>query len=263
MVITRVILLSMILLTTLVPWGVSYAQSPCLYPENYLDEIYQDLTTRGQEIGEVDTSDPAALSLFYVETYQLRHRYENMTPDLPDCALRGHNYFTNILGNWEDILGLALATHANPAATEEYIAEIAVLNERIQFFTPLLLNLFFPPATPTPIVLPTEIPVLSTFYVATEGLSVRNGPGPVFDRIGVVTGGTPVDIVGLDTLENGDVWYHIKFESGLPDSDGTGWIFGALVTAERPAEYPEPLPTTMLSPDEIEESATATPTPEP
>jgi hypothetical protein len=231
------------LLISLMPLSTVRAQDdqPCPYPEGYLDAVFDDLTRIGEEIAQVDTTDPAAISLFYVQTYQLRHRYENMTPNLPDCALRGHTYFTNILGNWEDILGLALATHANPAAADQYIAELTVINDRITFFTPYLLEEFFPPLPPTPIApTPTQPTVLNTFYVATEGLNVRAGAGAEFESLGVLTGGTPVQVVALDTLENGDTWYEIIF----PDSPtGTGWVFGPFVSPERPAQFPQPLPT--------------------
>lgn len=240
-----------ILLVALLPSLPLHAQSPetqpCPFPEDYLDNLLNDLTTTGENIGEVDTTDPAALSLAYVEMYQLRHRYENMIPNLPDCALRGHLYFTNILGNWEDILGLALATHANPDATEQYVSEIAVIQDRIEFFTPLLLEVFFPPLPPTPTPAPpTEIPVLSLFYVATQGLNVRAGPGAEFESIGILTGGTQVSVIGLDTKANGEVWYHILYESEIVDNDGTGWVFGPLISPERPEAFPEPLPTERL-----------------
>jgi uncharacterized protein YgiM (DUF1202 family) len=178
--------------------------------------------------------------LFYVELYQLRHRYENMTPTMPDCGLRGHTMFLAIVNNWQDTMGLVLATQANPDAMDQYIAEIEVIQERIEFFTPLLLEVFFPPLPPTPIPPDaTDVPVLQTFYIATEGLNVRSGPGSDFDAIGVLTGGNPVQVTSLDTLPNGDVWYQIIFADG---EDGLGWVFGPLISADVPPEFPEPLP---------------------
>lgn len=216
----------------------------CPLPEGYREGILDELTAVGETVASVNTADPAEVSLFFVSIYQIRHRYENMTPEIPNCALRGHAVFTNILGNWEDILGLTLAAIANPEAADQYIAEIDVLNDRIQFFAPILLDLFFPPVPPTPVPpSPTEPVILSTFYVNTEGLSVRAGPGPDFERVGLVTGGTAIEVVALDTLDGGDVWYQIIF----PDSEtGLGWVFGGLVSPERPEAFPEPLPTDAL-----------------
>jgi len=221
----------------------AHAQDPCPLPEGYLETMLIDLEETGQRIGEVDTTDPAEISVFYVQVYQLRHRYENMTMDIPDCGMRAHALFTNILGNWEDILGLALATHANPAAAQDYVNEIAVLTDRIQFFTPFLLNIAFPPVIPTPEPTPTEVVVLQTFYVSTQGLNVRAGPGAEFEALGVLTGGTPIQVVTLDTLDNGDVWYQILFDDA---PDGVGWVFGTMISSERPAEFPEPISTFEL-----------------
>jgi hypothetical protein len=221
-----------------------------------LEGVLEDLTETGEKIGQVDTADPSAIGVAFVEMYQLRHRYENLTPNLPDCALRGHTYFMNILSNWEDILGLALATFADPGFAEGYIAEIAVLSERIEFFTPLLLAEFFPPQVPTPLP-PTATPpaVLNTFYVATQGLNVRLGPGPEFAAVGVLTGGSEIQVLALDTLPNEDVWYEIVYP---PSPTGRGWVFGALISQERPAEFPAPLPTPTAGP-----SPTPTPRPQP
>lgn len=232
---------------------------PCDTPEGYLDNLFDDLGQIGTDIGQVETDDPAALSLFYVELYQLRHRYENLTLTLPDCALRGHSLFIHLLSNWADIVGLALAANANPAAAEQYIAEIETITERIDFFTPILLDLFFPPPPPTlEPATETPVPVLSTFYVNTLGLNVRGGPGSDFPSVGVLTGGTAVQIIGLDTLPNNDVWYQIVF----PESpDGTGWVFGQLLSPEIPEEFPEPIPTSRLPTATPRPSATPTPRP--
>jgi|GEM_PF-3954103 len=220
------------------------AITSCPFPEGYLDGALDDLTTVGEEIGQVNTADAGEVSLFYVRVYQLRHRYENEIPNLPDCALRGHVLLTNIFSNWEDILGLALAALANPEAADQYIAEIDVINQRIEFFTPLLIDELFPPVPPTPIPpTATDVPVLSVFYVDTEGLNVRSGPGGEFDSVGILTGGTAVDVVALDTLDNGDIWYQVLFEDG---EDGTGWVFGGLLSPTVPEAFPEPLPTEAL-----------------
>jgi hypothetical protein len=244
----RLVLFSLYLSLSLLWASPVLAQdsAPCPYPEGYLDDVLKDLTETGENIGQVDTTDPGAIGLAYVGMYQLRHRYENMTPNLPDCALRGHTYFTNLLGNWEDILGLALATHAHPEAAEQYIAEIGVVNERIAYFTPLLLAEFFPPIPPTPLPpTATPLPVLSTFYINTANLNVRIGPGGDFESVGVVPGGLAVDVIGLDTLSDGTVWYEIAFPSS---PTGRGWVFSGFVSEERPSEFPVIQPSMTPSP---------------
>jgi len=221
------------------------AQNNCPLPEGYLEGLFNDLSRIGEEIGQVDTSNPNEVALFYVRVYQTRHRYENDIENLPDCALRGQLYFINILSSWEDILGLTLAASADPEFAEDYIAEISVINERIRYFTPILLDTFFPSATPTPIP-PTEtpIPILSVFYVATEAVNVRSGAGANFPSIGILTGGTQVSVVALDTLDSGDVWYEILYDSPITDdNNGRGWIFGRFLSAQAPPQFSTPAPT--------------------
>ena len=51
-----------------------------------------------------------------------------------------------------------------------------------------------------------------------NSLNVRSGPGTTFDKIGSVTDGQVIRIIGEENATDGTVWYQIKY------GDGTGYV---------------------------------------
>ena len=93
------------------------------------------------------------------------------------------------------------------------------------------------PDTPTPVPLPpaeaTPTPMTGGASVTlNENLNVRSGPGTNYPRVGTITIGTTVAIIGRDA---GSTWWQIPYADG---PDGKGWISAGYGTATNTENVP-------------------------
>lgn len=195
------------------------AQTPCELPDSYLDDVAADISAYGAELGSVNTADAAQVADFYIELYEVRQGYADMTTQLPVCGLRLHALLIGLLADMQDLVGLAMAAQLNPDNVDLYVEKIDLLNERLLTLEPLIQD------EVARLSVDEEVLVLATRYVAMEALNVRTGPGSQYESIGVLLRGTPVEIIALDLDAAGDTWYKIYFE------DTTGWVFGNFTSA--------------------------------
>jgi hypothetical protein len=108
-----------------------------------------------------------------------------------------------------------------------------------------------PPATESPA--PDETPVPGGASVTVDvNLNVRNGPGTNYDRIGVLSAGTTVEIIGRVASST---WWQIPF-SDAPG--GKGWISAGYGTASNT----EAVPVVEAPPAPSPAAPTAAPPPE-
>ena len=104
-----------------------------------------------------------------------------------------------------------------------------------------------PTAAPTA-VQPTAAPVVAEIVAGADGANVRSGPSVDFSRIGYIDPDAVAQVTGRYTD-----WWQITYE------DGTGWVFGGIVTASNVDGVPEVQPPASPTPP----PATATFTPAP
>ena len=109
------------------------------------------------------------------------------------------------------------------------------------------------PPTSTPTATPTPTPIPDA-VVNAENLNLRSGPGMVYDRLGVLEQGDPLEVTSRNLA--GD-WLRVIAPDG-----GEGWVAASLLKINVPlagvatAQAP-PTPTPMYTP-----TPTVTPTPE-
>lgn len=195
------------------------AQTACQLPAEYLGKISEDIAAYGAELGTLNTADGVELAGFYIELYELRQSYADMTTQLPTCSLRLHALLIGLLADMQDFVGLAMAAQLNPEGVADYIEKVEALNERIATLEPFIQEEI------TRLNEDNQTLILSTRYVATEALNVRTGPGSQYETIGTLLRGTSMEVISLDLDSVGDTWYKIYFENG------TGWVFGRFTSA--------------------------------
>lgn len=196
-----------------------HAQTSCELPENYLEKISEDISSYGTQIGSLNTADAAELGDFYIELYEVRQNYADLTTQLPTCGLRLHALLIGLMADMQDLVGLAIVALLNPDGVDIYIEKLNLLTTRISTLEPLIQEEI------ARLKQDNETLILSTRYVGTEALNVRGGPGPQYESLGVLLEGTAVEVIALDLDANGDTWYKIYFE------DSTGWVFGNFTRA--------------------------------
>lgn len=211
-----VLLFVMLLCLPAFPVG---AQQPlCELPSGFLEAVEADFERYGGLVESLDVEDPGALAVAFLELSEVRERYEDAAPDLPDCALRIHVFLTSLFSTMQDTVGLALAVHADPDATTDYIRAINARNTRLERLASILENE----------LQRLERPVLQVRYISVEMVNVRAGPGPEHEVLGRLRQGARLDVITLDLDSSSNVWHEFYFE------DGTGWVLGELSTLAPP-----------------------------
>lgn len=201
------------------PMKAAQGQERCELPAGYLDQVNLDLEHYGTAIAAIDVEDSAALAAFFIELYQVRQRYEDMTLALPDCSLRVHLYLLNILSAMQDTVGLAMAIHTNPAAEADYIAQLSLINARLTLLAPQLR---------TEITIIERPPALSIRFITAEAVNVRAAPGAENPSLGVLERGAEIEVIALDLDRANNSWYNIYYGAE------SGWVLAELTSSNPP-----------------------------
>jgi len=196
-------------------------QEPCILPAGYLDQVNADLQTYGTAVGMVDDLALPDLTAFYIELYSVRQRYEDQTEVMPLCGTRLHILVIGLLGNLQDLTGLALVSLANPAETATYVYEVSRLSERIAAY---------PERIETELIRVQRDPPIAVRYLNTQAANVRTGAGAEKDAIGIIEFGARLEVVSIDLDANDNTWYEFYYGEG----DATGWVLGSLTSRTSP-----------------------------